>query len=141
MKSSTTLNSFLLLLFWYVLQLFIFSHSFILSLHSCTQWHLKWNTFSTRYTSSQSSLTSFFLSCIFESLTMSSFKSQPTIQKHEELVLLVGNLKLEVTEYSRSLYGLEGTTYPGNYDDDDDDDGDEDSEVTPSYQPRKRRFH
>ena len=55
--------------------------------------------------------------------------------------MLVGNLKLEVTEYSRSLYGLEGTTYPGNYDDDDDDDGDEDSEVTPSYQPRKRRFH
>nr|XP_023880574.1 uncharacterized protein LOC111992959 [Quercus suber] len=48
----------------------------------------------------------------------------PTIQKHEELVLLAGNLKPEVTEYSRSLYGPEGLACPGN---DDDDDGDEDS--------------
>lgn len=49
--------------------------------------------------------------------------------EHKELVWLVGNLKLEVTEYSRQIYGPGGCTQPG---DDDDDDGD-DPEMTPSY--------
>ena len=44
-----------------------------------------------------------------------SFKIQPTVQEHEELVLLAGNLKIELTEYSRQLYGGK--------DDEDDDDG------------------
>ena len=55
---------------------------------------------------------------------------------------MAGNLKLEVTNYSRSLYGPRGATYLGSGGvDDDDDDGsgdEEDSEVTFSYQPRKR---
>ena len=34
-----------------------------------------------------------------------SFKIQPIVQEYEELVLLVGNLKLELTEYSWQLYG------------------------------------
>ncbi|KAK9998019.1 hypothetical protein SO802_017622 [Lithocarpus litseifolius] len=64
---------------------------------------------------------------------------QPTIQEHEELVWLVRNLKLEVTNYSRSLYGPVGVAYPGSSGDDDDDGGnEEDSEATLSYQPRKR---
>ena len=57
---------------------------------------------------------------------------------------MVGNLKLEVTNYSRSLYGPKGAAYLGDGDDDDDDDSggdEEDSEATPSYQPRKRRHH
>ncbi|KAK9993578.1 hypothetical protein SO802_023281 [Lithocarpus litseifolius] len=71
---------------------------------------------------------------------------RPTIQEYEELVWLVGNLKLEVTNYSRNLYGPRGAAYPGGGDDDDDDDGggggdEEDSEATPSYQSRKRRHH
>ena len=53
------------------------------------------------------------------------------------------NLKLEVTNYSRELYGPGGVAHPSGDGDDDDDDNDggeeEDSEVTPSYQPRKRR--
>ena len=70
---------------------------------------------------------------------------QPTIQEHEELVWLAGNLKLELTNNLRELYGPGGGAHPsgGDDDDDDDDDGDsgkeEDLEVTPSYQPRKRR--
>ena len=56
---------------------------------------------------------------------------------------MAGNLKLEVTNYSKDLYGLRGVSYLGSGDDDDDDDDDgdeeEDSEVTPRYQPRKRR--
>ena len=39
---------------------------------------------------------------------------------------LARNLKLEVTNYSRNLYGPRGATYPGsggNDDDDDDNDG------------------
>ena len=53
------------------------------------------------------------------------------------------NLKLEVTNYSRHLYGPEGAAHLGGGDDDDDDDGgdEKDSEATPSYQPRKRRHH
>ena len=46
-----------------------------------------------------------------------------------------------MTNYSRSLYGPGGATYPssGGDDDDDDDYGDEeDSEATLNYQPRKR---
>ena len=76
---------------------------------------------------------------------LSFFELQPTIQEHEELVWLAGNLKLKVTNYSRSLYGPRGMAHLGNGDDDDDDDdggGDEeDFEVTSSYQPRKRRHH
>ena len=53
------------------------------------------------------------------------------------------NLKLEVTNYSRSLYSPRGAAHPGSGDDDNDDDGrdEEDSEATPSYQLRKRRHH
>ena len=54
---------------------------------------------------------------------------------------MVGNLKLEVTNYSRSLYGLKAVAYPAGGDDDDDGDDKEDSEATPSYQPRKRQHH
>ena len=71
----------------------------------------------------------------------SLFKLQPTIQEHEELAWLARNLKLEVTNYSRNLYGLGGASYPGsggNDDDDGDNDGgdEKDSEETPSYQSR-----
>ena len=53
---------------------------------------------------------------------------------------LARNLKLEVTNYSRELYGPGGVAHLGGGDDDDDDSGEEeDSEATPSYQPRKRR--
>ena len=56
---------------------------------------------------------------------------------------MAGNLKLEVTNYSRNLYGPKGAAHLGSGDDDDDDDDDggdeEDSEATLSYQPRKRR--
>ena len=70
-----------------------------------------------------------------------SFKFQPTIQEHKEQVWLARNLKLKVTWYSKDLYSPRGLAYPNNDDDDDDDsDGGEDSEATPSYQPRKRRF-
>lgn len=41
------------------------------------------------------------------------------------LVWLVGNLKLEVTEYSKQMYGSEGLPYPS--DGGDDDDGDDDN--------------
>ena len=68
-------------------------------------------------------------------LTLPFSKIQPTVQEHEELFWLVGNLKLEMTEYSREIYAPRGIAYPG-----DDDDGGGDSEGTPSYQPRKRRF-
>ena len=57
-------------------------------------------------------------------------------------MLLAGNLKLEVTNYSRELYSLGGVAYLGGGDDDDDDDdgGEEkNSEATSSYQPRKRQ--
>ncbi|KAL0015352.1 hypothetical protein SO802_002421 [Lithocarpus litseifolius] len=62
----------------------------------------------------------------------------PTIQEHEELVWLARNLKLEVTKYSRNLYGPERVAYLGG---DDDDDDEEDSEATTSCQPMKRRHH
>ena len=71
----------------------------------------------------------------------SFFKQQLTIQEYEELVWLAGNLKLEVTNYSRSLYGLKGVAYLGGGDDDDDGDDEEDSKATSSYQPRKRQHH
>ena len=57
------------------------------------------------------------------------------------MVWLVGNLKLEVTNYLRELYGLGGVAHPGGGDDDDDDDDGgekEDSKAILSYQPRKR---
>ena len=69
----------------------------------------------------------------------SIFKFQPAIQEHEKLVWLAGNLKLEVTNYSRDLYGPEGVAHLGGSDDDDDGGKEEDPEVTPSYQQRKRR--
>ena len=53
---------------------------------------------------------------------------------------LVGNLKLEMTNYSRELYGPGGVAHPG-IGDDNDDGEEEDSEVTPSYKSRKRRHH
>ena len=53
------------------------------------------------------------------------------------MVWLAGNLKLEVTNYSRSLYGPRGAAYPSSGGDDDYGD-EEDSEVTLNYQPRKR---
>ena len=40
------------------------------------------------------------------------------------------NLKLEVTEYSRQIYGPGGFAHLG---DDDDDDDDDNPETTPSY--------
>ena len=62
----------------------------------------------------------------------SFFELQPTIQEHEELVWLTGNLTLEVPNYLRSLYDPGGMAYLGDCDDDDDggdddggDDGDE----------------
>ncbi|KAL0004867.1 hypothetical protein SO802_012428 [Lithocarpus litseifolius] len=62
-------------------------------------------------------------------------------EEHEELIWLAGNLKLEVSEYSRGIYDPEGFAHPG--DDDDDDEGGDDggaggSKTTLSYQPRKR---
>ena len=66
---------------------------------------------------------------------------QPTIQKHEELVWLAKNLKLEVTNYLRDLYGPRGVAHPVSGDDDDGGSKKEDSEATPSYQTRKRRHH
>ena len=90
----------------------------------------------------------FFLLALSLSLSLSFwvtnpsfFKLQLTIQEYEELVWLAGNLKLEVTNYSRSLYGLKAVAYPAGGDDDDDGDDEEDSEATPSYQPRKRQHH
>ena len=55
-----------------------------------------------------------------------SFKIQPIVQEHEELVLFAGNLKLELIKYSQQLYG--------GGDDDDDGDGVGGSELTPSHQ-------
>jgi len=73
---------------------------------------------------------------------LSLFELQPTIQEHKELVWLAGNLKLEVTNYSRSLYYPRGAAHSSGGDDDDNDNGDEeDSEATPSYQQRKRWYH
>ena len=56
---------------------------------------------------------------------------------------MAGNLKLEVTNYSRNLYGLKGAAHPGGGENDDDDDGgeEEDPKVTHSYQSRKRRHY
>ena len=60
------------------------------------------------------------------------------------MVWLAGNLKLEVTNYSRKLCSLGGMAHlsSGDDDDDDDDDGEEeDSEATYIYRLRKRRHH
>ena len=55
--------------------------------------------------------------------------------EHEELVLLPRNLKLEVTEYSRQIYGPGGYAQgPGDEDDDDD------LEAISRTQPRKRNY-
>ena len=73
-------------------------------------------------------------------LTFSSFQIQPITQKHEELVWLAGNLKLEVTEYSRRIYSPKGFAHPSGGDDDDGDDGGAGgSETTPNYQPWRSR--
>ena len=53
---------------------------------------------------------------------------------------------MEVTNYSRNLYGPKGKAHlgdgGGDDDDDDDDSGEEkDSEATPNYQLRKRQHH
>ncbi|KAK9993447.1 hypothetical protein SO802_023150 [Lithocarpus litseifolius] len=45
-----------------------------------------------------------------------SFKIQPIVQEHKELIWLAGNLKLELTEYSLPLYSGEDA---GGDDDDD----------------------
>ncbi|KAK9984082.1 hypothetical protein SO802_033607 [Lithocarpus litseifolius] len=69
----------------------------------------------------------------------------PTIQEHKELVWLAGNLKLEVTNYSRELYNPGGVALPSGGGDDDGGGGgggggeEEDSEATPSYKSRKRQ--
>ena len=85
----------------------------------------------------------FLLSLIFLVTNPSFFELQPTIQEHEELVWLARNLKLGVTNYSRSLYGPGGVAYPcsGGGDDNDDGGDENDLETTPSYQPRKKRHH
>ena len=58
------------------------------------------------------------------------------------MVWLAGNLKLEVTNYSRRLYGLEGVVHPSDGDDDGGDGSDEeDSKVTHNYRSRNRRHH
>ena len=79
----------------------------------------------TQVVSSLPSLTLSFLSS-YLLITYSNivfFSIQPTIQEHEEHVQLVGNLKLQVTEYSRQMYGPRGLAYLGDGDDDDDGDG------------------
>ena len=73
-------------------------------------------------------------------LTFSSFQIQPITQEHEELIWLAGNLKLEVTEYSRRIYSPKGFAHPSGGDDDDGDDGGAGgSETTPNYQPWRSR--
>ena len=50
------------------------------------------------------------------------------------MVWLVGNLKLEMTNYSRNMYGPGRVAYPSSGGDDDDDDGggeEEDLKATP----------
>ena len=83
----------------------------------------------------------FFLSHFVSVTNPSFFELQCTIQEHEELVWLAGNLKLEVTNYSSELYGPRGVAHPSGGDDDDDDGEEEGSEATPSYWSRKRRHH
>ena len=62
------------------------------------------------------------------------------------LVWLTRNLKLEVIEYSKRIYGPGGFAYPGTGDDDEDDgDGGDgggagSSKTIPSYQLRKRYY-
>ena len=66
------------------------------------------------------------------------FKIQPTVQEHEELVLLARNLKLKLIEYSWQLYG--GGDDDDDYDDDDGDDDAGGSDSTSSRQQRRRHF-
>ena len=51
--------------------------------------------------------------------TLSSSQFQPIVEVHEEFVWLVGNLKLEVTKYSRQIYGPRGFAHLGDDDDND----------------------
>jgi len=72
-----------------------------------------------------------FVLSLFVSVTNPSFfELQRTIQEHEELVWLVGNLKLEVTNL-RELYDLRGVAHPRSGGDDDDDGVEESSEAAP----------
>ena len=57
----------------------------------------------------------FAISFLVSFTNLSIFKLQPIIQEHEELVWLAGNLKLEVTNYSRDLYGLGGVAHLGQW--------------------------
>ena len=83
-----------------------------------------------------------YLSCISQPLFQHCPLSiQLTLQEYEELIWHAGNLKLEVTEYSRQLYGSEGAGDDDDDDYDDDDnggDGDGGLEPTPSHQSRMR---
>ena len=45
------------------------------------------------------------------------FQIQPTVAKHKELVWLNGNLKLEVTKYSKQIYRPSGYAQPNDDDD------------------------
>ena len=86
-------------------------------------------------------ISSIFIPCTFFFafhrlvLTLSSFHIQPTVTEHEELIWLSKNLKLEVTKYSRQIYGPRGYAQV-----DDDDDDNDDLEVTQSFQLRKRHY-
>ena len=72
----------------------------------------------------------FAVSFLVPVTNLSSFQLQPIIQEHKELVWLVGNLKLEVNNYLRELYGLGGAAYPGGGDNDDNGGEEKDSEAT-----------
>ena len=49
--------------------------------------------------------------------TLSSSQFQPTVEEHEELIWLARNLKLEVTKYSKQIYGPRGFAHLGDDDD------------------------
>ena len=66
----------------------------------------------TRVVSSPSSLSCLFLHLLKLVFTLTSFQIQPIVAKHKDLVWLARNLKLEVTKYSRQIYGLGGYVHP-----------------------------
>jgi len=55
---------------------------------------------------------------------MSSSQFFSTMEEYEELICLVENLKLEVTEYSKQINGPRGFAHSSDDEDDDDDGGD-----------------
>lgn len=79
-------------------------------------------------------LCTFFSAFLRLVLTSSYFQIQCTIEEHKKLVWLVGDLKLEVTEYFKQIYGPDGYAQLG------DDDDDDDLEVTLSTQLRKGHY-